>query len=98
MIHAHKRTHRSQTSDFRVRLIYNEQVLPIPRCSSNSDGEHSAPLDCDLQTFLDVTEAASGGVDMLDQLCEEDGRSSAQIKADSLRESLSQLGGVASAS
>lgn len=32
--------------DFRVRLVYNEQVIPIPGCS--------AGLDCDLHTFLRV--------------------------------------------
>ncbi len=33
-----------------VRLLYNEQVLPIPGCGSGSG------LDCDLDEFLELME------------------------------------------
>jgi hypothetical protein len=37
--------------EYRVRLVYNEQVLTMPGCSSSSS---SSGLDCSLQEFLDV--------------------------------------------
>jgi hypothetical protein len=37
--------------DYRVRLVYNEHVLPLPGCNSSSS---SGGLDCSLQEFLDV--------------------------------------------
>jgi hypothetical protein len=43
---------RVSLQDYRVRLVYNEQVLPMPGCSSSSSG--SSGLDCSLQEFLDV--------------------------------------------
>ncbi|KAG2436537.1 hypothetical protein HYH02_011475 [Chlamydomonas schloesseri] len=45
-----------------VRLLYNEQVLPIPGCGSGSG------LDCDLDEFLERMEGKMDA-DTLDRLC-----------------------------
>ena len=58
---------------FRVRLLYNEQVLPIPGCSTMSaplpgQGGEKPGVDCDLEEFLALTEQeAQPGI--FEQLC-----------------------------
>ncbi|KAF5828132.1 histidine phosphatase superfamily [Dunaliella salina] len=72
----------SSSSAYKVRLTYNEQVLPIPGCSSSSSSssnrssgrnireqeENGDAPDCDLDEFLEITSAAAA--QGLDALCE----------------------------
>lgn len=61
-LHAAMRIARSPPSEFRVRLLYNEQVLPIPGCAmvgGSSESREGGPLDCELDVFLAATKAAA---------------------------------------
>ncbi|GAX82686.1 hypothetical protein CEUSTIGMA_g10112.t1 [Chlamydomonas eustigma] len=68
-----------------VRLVYNEQVIPIPKCggvllddgvfSSNVDHAKmsvemgSLGMDCDLEKFLDLYQSMAADPQSLDRIC-----------------------------
>jgi hypothetical protein len=56
---------RASLEEYRVRLVYNEQVLPMPGCSSSSGG-----LDCSLQEFLDVVVGDKVSYERFKHLCD----------------------------
>jgi hypothetical protein len=59
---------RESLQEFRVRLVYNEQVLPLPGCSSSS----SNGSDCSLQEFLDVVVGDKISYERFRRLCDGD--------------------------
>ncbi|GIM03204.1 hypothetical protein Vretimale_8003 [Volvox reticuliferus] len=57
-----------------VRLLYNEQVLPVPGCSSGrGSGDSTESLDCNLEVFLQLMKDKADP-NALELLCGTDGK------------------------